>query len=68
MILYAARYFKDNSEKEYWIVTYPSRAMVEEQPHDYNFMFEKSEWRKMKCRVPKRGETLVVELLAKAVV
>jgi hypothetical protein len=31
-------------------------------PHDWNLLFQPDEWRKVKCRTPKKNETIEVDI------
>ena len=68
MKVFAARYFWDTTEKDYEIVIYENKKMSEECPHDYLLAFNKSQWRKMGCRVPKKEEVMAVEIIAREIV
>lgn len=64
MKLWAARYWDYDGSKDYEIVLYSSKREADEDPHSYMLSFSRSEWRRMKCRVPKDEEALAVELTA----
>lgn len=67
MKVYAAKYYYSPASKDYEIVIYENKTMAENCPHDYILAFNKYQWRRMGCRVPKKDENMAIELIAKEI-
>lgn len=65
MKVFAARYMLSENSKLYDVVAYYTRKQADDEPHDYPFAFTPKDWRKLGCRVPRKDETMAVELMAK---
>ena len=52
----------DGPRSPYSIAFYPSVKEAEDAPHDFFLFLSPKEWRRFKCRTPRRDEVMEVEL------